>query len=487
MRCLAQVRPTVPLLQRAVPGRSLPRYGSIATRKLASASTSAQPRLSQLRVQQDRLMETIHYTSRWGTGARWGERPTDTGMSRLTLSDADKEARDWFVDTTRSLGCHITVDAIGNIFAVRPGKKEGPATFVGSHLDTQPTGGRYDGVLGVQAGIEMLRVLHENEIQTEYAVGVVNWTNEEGARFPVSMMGSGVWSGFFPLEDAYNLRSVIGNQATLREELERIGYLGQTPASYESMPMAAHFELHIEQGPALEAERRKIGVVQGVQAYNWFTVEIQGKDSHTGTTPLANRSDALLLASKFILHSHRIATKHSALVTTGILTALPGSTNTIPGLVRFTLDVRSPKNETVEAVAADLKRDFATLASGQDVGDLHAGGTAGRNEFKVSWTTDSATSATVFHEDCIRCVREATSDVFGDRTKELVRDISSGAGHDSVYASRRCPTTMIFIPCRDGVSHNPAEYSTPEDCALGTQVVLNSVLRYDKLRKAADA
>ncbi|KAK9774129.1 hypothetical protein SCAR479_09243 [Seiridium cardinale] len=418
------------------------------------------------KVNQGRLMDTLHHTCQWGVGKRWGESTTETGMSRLTLSDADKQARDWFVETTRGLGCSITVDAIGNIFAVRPGKNEGPATFV-----------------GIQAGIEMLKTLEDNKIETGFPVGVVNWTNEEGARFPMSMMGSGVWAGMIPLENAYNLKSVTGEKIDLRSELKRIGYLGQTPASYRNVPMAAHFELHIEQGPILEAENRKVGVVQGVQAYSWFTVEVQGRDSHTGTTPLTNRSDALLLASKLILHSHRIATKHCALVSTGIITALPGSTNTIPGVVQFSLDIRSPKNEIVAAAEADLKHDFDVLAKGEDIGGLHAGCTPGRDDFQVSWRTDSETDATVFHKDCIQCVREAAVDIFGEETGDVVRDMSSGAGHDSVYASRRCPTTMIFVPCRDGISHNPAEYTSPEDCAIGAQVILNSVLRYDQLRK----
>ncbi|KAK7952547.1 uncharacterized protein PG986_008275 [Apiospora aurea] len=429
-------------------------------------------------------METLHETCAWGTGKRWGEAHTETGMSRLTLSDADKEARDWFVETVEGLGCRVTVDAIGNVFAVRPGRSEGAATFAGSHLDTQPTGGRYDGILGIMAGVEMLRVLHENEIETEFPVGVVNWTNEEGARFPYSMMGSGVWAEALPLERAYSLRSVAGDNVTLKSELERIGYLGKVPASHRSVPMGAHFELHIEQGPILEAERRKIGVVQGVQAYKWFTIEVEGRDAHTGTTPLANRSDALLLASKLMVHGNRVATKHSALVSTGILTLSPGSTNTMPGSVRFSLDIRAPQNATVEEVEARLRQDFADLASGKDIGGLHEGGTLGKSEFSVSWRTDSETTATVFHEDCIRCVREAAADVLGAGSDGMVRDVVSGAGHDSVYASRVCPTTMIFVPCRDGVSHNPAEYTSPEDCAIGAEVLMHSVLKYDALRQS---
>ncbi|KAL0573190.1 hypothetical protein V5O48_008762 [Marasmius crinis-equi] len=445
--------------------------------------------ISDLKVNRSRLMQELHDTCRFGTGERWGSAPTETGMSRLSLSDSDKQARDWFVETTKKLGCSVTVDAVGNTFAVRPGRRDGSATFVGSHLDTQPMGGRYDGILGILAGIEMLQMLKENDIETEYPIGVVNWTNEEGARFPISMMGSGVWAEQATLEKMHELREVGGGTATVKSELERIGYLGKVPASYQVMPIAAHFELHIEQGPILEKTQKKIGVVQGAQAYRWFTVGIKGRAAHTGTTPFNTRSDALLLASKFILHSHRLATAHSALATTGILTLEPGSTNTIPGSVSFSLDIRSPKDEVVTALEAALKRDFAALASGQDIGDLHAGCTPGRSDFDVSWRTDSATSATHFHEDCIRCVRGAAVAALGEgglgarEPEELMEDMTSGAGHDSVHTSRHCPTSMIFVPSRDGVSHNPTEYTSPEDCELGAQVLMQSALRYDLLRR----
>jgi acetylornithine deacetylase/succinyl-diaminopimelate desuccinylase-like protein len=182
-----------------------------------------------------------------------------------------------------------------------------------------------------------------------------------------------------------------------------------------------------------------------------------------------------------MIHAHRRATAHSALASTGILNLKPGSTNTIPGEVRFSLDIRSPRYETVTDLEAELKRDFAAIAAGEDLGGLHSGGTPGRNEaFEVSWTEDSNTAATVFHEDCVQCVREAAEQTLG--SKDLFRDMTSGAGHDSVFANWHCPTSMIFIPGRDGVSHNPAEYSTPEDCALGAQVLMQSVLKYDQLR-----
>ena len=192
-------------------------------------------------------------------------------MSRLSLSDADKKARDWFHKTMVGFGCSVTVDEMGNQFAIRLGLKEGAPTYAGSHLDTQPTGGRYDGILGVTAAVEMMRVIATQDVKTEYPIGVVNWTNEEGARFPISMVSSGVWAGEIPLEKAHNLASVVPGEekSTMKTELERIGYKGEVACSHKAKPMAAHFELHIEQGPTLENEQRKIGIVEGVQAYRW--------------------------------------------------------------------------------------------------------------------------------------------------------------------------------------------------------------------------
>ncbi|KAI5461769.1 hypothetical protein BGZ63DRAFT_357104 [Mariannaea sp. PMI_226] len=435
--------------------------------------------LKILKVNQTRMMDTLHETCRFGTGTRWGSNPTDTGMSRLTLSDDDKSVRDWFVETTKSLGCDVTVDSMGNIFAVRPGRRlDGPPTFVGSHLDTQPTGGRYDGILGIMAGIEMLKVLQEHNIETEFPVGVVNWTNEEGARFPVSMMSSGVWAEKIPLDFAHSVKEVDG-PATVKSELERIGYLGEMPASHKSMPMGAHFELHIEQGPILEKASKKIGVVQGVQSYKWFTIDIQGRDAHTGSTPFPNRADALLLAARLITHSHRVATKHQALASTGILRLTPGSTNTIPGHVNFTLDIRSPKDEVVDEVEKQLKHDFDLLARGVDVDGLLQGSTPSL-PLSLTWKTDTISKATKFHPDCIQAVRESAESVLGDANGMI--DISSGAGHDTVYTSMHCPSTMIFIPCKNGVSHNPEEYSTPEECAIGAEVLCQAVVRFDQKR-----
>lgn len=414
-------------------------------------------------------------------------------MSRLSLSDSDKQARDWFRETTESLGCKVTVDAMGNQFAVRPGlNNEHPPTYAGSHLDTQPSGGRYDGILGVTAAVEMLKTLNDNWIETSYPVGVVNWTNEEGARFPMSMVSSGVWAEAIPLDKAHGTRSVIpaNDTATMRSELERIGYLGEVPASYTATPMAAHFELHIEQGPILEAEERRIGIVRGVQSYKWFTITVRGRDSHTGATSFQHRADALLAASRMIVASHGVASKHSALASTGILTLKPGSTNTVPGLVQFSLDIRAPEDQTVEAVEAECKTVFSRISAGETEGvmGVNTHSTPSSRSCAVEWRIDFVSPATHFHGDCITCVQAAGRDLCGDATVEnndvgaWGKLMTSGAGHDSVYTNMRCPTSMIFVPCRDGVSHNPAEFSTPQACADGANVLLGAVLRYDKLR-----
>ncbi|KAL3427164.1 beta-alanine synthase [Phlyctema vagabunda] len=461
--------------------RSVQRNFTVTPWRYIRTTELSDDQLAQVKINRDRLWSDLHATCEWGKGERWGEGSTDIGMSRLTLTDADKSARDWFVQTTESLGCKVTIDAMGNIFAVRPGKKDGLATFAGSHMDTQPTGGRYDGILGVHAGIEALKTMNDLDIETEFPTGVINWTNEEGARFPISMVSSGVWAGAIPLEDAYNLVEVGGGKATQKSELERIGYLGTVQASHEANPIAAHFELHIEQGPILEKSGRKIGAVEGVQAYRWHTITVKGRDCHTGTTDLANRSDAMLTAAKLILHSHNKASELGCLASTGILTLKPGSTNTVPGFVQFSLDMRSPHDTKVLELEEALKSDFAQIASGEVIGGLNTFGTKGKG-CTVNWRLDTTSPATLFHEDCIQCVEASAKDMLGLQANELVQRMTSGAGHDSVYTSRRAPTSMIFVPCRDGVSHNPAEYCSPEDCGNGAQVLLGAILRYDRLR-----
>ena len=321
-------------------------------------------------------------------------------------------------------------------------------------MDTQPLGGRYDGILGVTAGIALLRALHAHKSRTHYPIAVVNWTNEEGARFPISMVSSGVWSGAIPESKAYALRSVVPGEEhlTMSSELERIGFRGPMQCGWRNIPLAAHFELHIEQGPLLQRAGRHVGVVTGVQSYAWNTLRVTGRAMHTGTTDLASRADALLAASKMVVLARRVAREEGALATVGILEARPGAVNTVPGAVKMSLDVRGRTDEVRERTMRRLRREFEAIARGEDEVDGESVG--------LEWNVDSVSEAIEFHEDNVGCVRSAAEGVVG---KEGIMDMTSGAGHDSVYTSKVCPTSMVFVPCRDGVSHNPEEYCAPEE------------------------
>lgn len=442
--------------------------------------------VAALRVNKQRLQDYIHHSSQWGAGIRWGDASTETGMQRLALSEEDKTVRDWFAETTKKLGCKVTVDAMGNMFAVRPGRRtDVPPTMVGSHLDTQPTGGRYDGILGVCAGIEMLKALEENGIETEGGVGVINWTNEEGARFPKSMVSSGVWAENIPLETAHNLLEVptvaslpsaASNPESMKSALEKIGYLGSVPCSYKSTPIAAHFELHIEQGPHLITSGQRVGVVTAVQAYRWYRIDVTGRDCHTGTTAFQHRADAMYAAAKMMVVAREVAQKHNCLASVGIVEIKPGSVNTVPGFVSFSLDIRSPEDAKVDICDAELRKEFAAIAAeeGKGIG----------KPCRVDWKLDFQSPAINFHPDCIECVTESTKALVADgpNPESLYRTIWSGAGHDSVFTSKRVPTSMIFVPCKDGVSHHPEEFSTPDECADGATVLLQAVVRYDRKR-----
>ncbi|KIY00328.1 uncharacterized protein Z520_04013 [Fonsecaea multimorphosa CBS 102226] len=437
--------------------------------------------ISGLKVNQSRLMDAIHSGCKYGAAHRYGDDPVETGMARLSLNDADKQVRDWFKGVAESLNCKTTIDQMGNMFAVRPGKNaKAPPIMMGSHLDTQPTGGRYDGILGVNAGLEVLRVLHENNVETEGSIGVVNWTNEEGARFPMMAVSSGVWAEAVPLETAWNLPEVSpgedGHRKTMKQELERIGYLGSQPASYKAFPIAAHFEVHIEQGPILEAEKRRVGVVKGVQAFKWFEITVKGRDTHAGTTPFPARMDSMLCAAKLIVESNAIAKKLGGLATTGILNQQPGSINTMAHTVTFTLDIRHTEDAKLTEIEEKCRSEFARIAEKES-----------EKGCKVEWKELVDSPAVKFHADCIAAVEASAKEVCADLPMtaddgELWKYMISGAGHDSCYTNRRCPTSMIFTVTKDGISHNPQEYCSPEDCAIGAQVLLGAVLRYDKLR-----
>ncbi|OOQ87170.1 putative beta-alanine synthase [Penicillium brasilianum] len=459
-------------------------YRAMLTTELSEADVSA------LRVNRERLAKDLHHSCQWGSGIRWGNDPTDTGMQRLALSEEDKSVRDWFVQTMKDLKCEITVDEMGNIFAVRPGRrKDVPATFIGSHLDTQPTGGRYDGILGVLSGVEALKRMDELGLETEGGVGVVNWTNEEGARFPVSMIASGVWAECIPLSKAHNLKEVptvaslptaASAPETMKSALEKINYLGDVPCSYKTTPMAAHFELHIEQGPHLISAGQQVGVVTAVQAYRWFRLKITGRDTHTGTTAFEHRADALYAFAQIMVRAREVAAAQGCLASVGIIEVAPGSVNTVPGQVSFSLDIRGPETALVAEVEKKLRSDFDKIAAAEGAG-------IGK-PCRVEWTLDFDSPAVKFHEDCIECVQQSAQAVVADApvvdTQSLIRPIMSGAGHDSVFTSKRVPTSMIFVPCKDGLSHHPEEFCSADDCATGASVILQAVVRYDRKRFA---
>ncbi|KAJ5809784.1 Peptidase M20 [Penicillium pulvis] len=444
--------------------------------------------VSALRANKERLAIDLHESCKWGFGIRWGEGSTDTGMQRLALSEEDKSVRDWFIQTMKDLKCQITIDEMGNIFAVRPGRRtDVPATFIGSHLDTQPTGGRYDGILGVLSGVEAIKRMDELGLETEGGVGVVNWTNEEGARFPISMIASGVWAEFIPLSQAHELKEVptvaslptaSSAPETMKSALEKIGYLGSVPCSYKTTPMAAHFEVHIEQGPHLVSAGQRVGVVTAVQAYRWFRLNVIGRDTHTGTTAFEHRADALYAFAQMMVRAREVAASKSCLASVGIIEAKPGSVNTVPGTVSFSLDIRGPESALVVEVENQLRSDFDAIAAAEGAG-------IGK-PCRVEWTLDFDSPAIKFHEDCIDCVQESAHAVVADEpvadTKSLVRTIMSGAGHDSVFTSKRVPTSMIFVPCKDGLSHHPEEFCSADDCATGASVILQAVVRYDRKR-----
>lgn len=400
-----------------------------------SISTRA---LSTLKVNQQRLWDSLHHTAQWGDSK-------DGGVRRLTLTPEDKAVREWFVDHVQEYGAKPTVDQMGSIFAVRPGENNDiPPIGIGSHLDTQPAGGRYDGILGVHAGIEVLRVLQENNHRTYAPLAVINWTNEEGARFNTGMLASGVWSGQVEQDFAYALKDADGK--VFRDELESIGFLGEAEASHNANPLSAHFEYHIEQGPILEEDNRSIGIVTGVQGMGWLIVTVTGRSQHCGTTPMDRRSDALLTASRMISRVNEIALEFGGMTTVGVINSEPQSPGTIPGKVVFSIDFCHLDNTQMDRMVAQTREECAKIA------EKHSTSV----DIKQIWRSPGV----VFDDDCVDCVRSAAVDRFG---KDGCIELPAGAGHDSVNTSYICPTAMVFIPSKNGISHHPSEYSSPED------------------------
>jgi N-carbamoyl-L-amino-acid hydrolase len=405
-----------------------------------------------LTIDADRLWGELMETAAIGATARGG-------ICRLTLTDLDRQVRDWFKARAEALGCTVTVDDMGAMFARRAGQRDDiPPIAMGSHLDTQPTGGKFDGALGVLAALEALRTLHLAGYETFAPIEVVNWTNEEGARFAPAMISSGVFAGVFDRAWASSRQDRAG--ITFGDALGAIGYRG--PHKCGDHPLSAFFELHIEQGPVLEQEGRDIGIVTGVQAMRWYEVTVTGEESHAGTTPMPRRKNALVGAVRLVERVNAIALEHGdAVGTVGLLEVKPNSPNVVPGQVFFTVDFRHPDPGVIDVMERRLQ-DTANEVSGA-LG-LEIGINKIMNQPPVR-----------FDQECIAAVREA-AEVSGYSACEIV----SGAGHDAAYVVRVAPSSMIFVPCRGGISHNEAEFSSKEQCAAGAQVLLQAVLDYDR-------
>jgi len=383
------------------------------------------------------------------------------GVKRISLTETDKAGRAQFTSWCEAIGLKLRVDSMGNMFARREGRDPTrlPVLF-GSHLDSQPTGGKFDGALGVIAGLEVMRTLADLNITTEAPLELVNWTDEEGTRFGRAMMGSGVWAGLFDEAAVKALKDEEGT--SVGEALAAIGFVGPEPAAV--FPVDALFELHIEQGPILEAEDKKIGVVTGAQAQIWYEAIVTGQDSHAGTTPPVARRDALLTAARIIelVNTTMRETGDSSIAdlgrgTVGRLYVQPNSPNVIPGEVRFTVDFRHPAESRVAEIAASFPAKAQAIAAA--------------NGCVLELKTVLRIKAQPFDTECVALVRAAA-----EKLGLGHRDIVSGAGHDAVHAATRVPTAMIFTPCKDGLSHNEAESILPEEAEAGAQVLFEAVM-----------
>jgi beta-ureidopropionase / N-carbamoyl-L-amino-acid hydrolase len=380
------------------------------------------------------------------------------GICRLTLTDLDRQVRDWFKAKAEALGCRVTVDDMGAMFARRDGTAKVPPIAFGSHLDTQPTGGKFDGVLGVLAAIEALRTLVEAGYETYAPIEVVNWTNEEGSRFAPAMVSSGVFGKAIEKDWAESRKDCDG--VTFASALQAIGYRGQEKCGEH--PLSAFFELHIEQGPVLEAKGKDIGVVTGVQAMRWYEVTITGQDAHTGATPMHLRKNALLGAAQLVNAIDAVGRKYPpGVATVGRIENRPNSPNVVPGEVFLMIDLRHPKGDTLDEMEKAVRAALPAICEPL------------RLTFSEQRIWDQP--AVYFHPDCVGAVRRAAA-----LSAYSARDIVSGAGHDAAYVSRVAPAAMIFVPCRDGISHNEAEFCSKEQCAKGAQVLLQAVLDYDR-------
>jgi beta-ureidopropionase / N-carbamoyl-L-amino-acid hydrolase len=407
------------------------------------------PNLATLRVNGARLWGSLERMAQIGATAKGG-------VCRLALTELDSEGRDLFVQWAREAGCTVRVDRMGNVFARRAGRDANAApVLTGSHADTQPTGGRYDGIYGVLGGLEVVRTLNDAGVQTEHPIEVVIWTNEEGSRFAPAMIASGVYAGVYSLE--YGLSRTDSSGTTLGEALAQIGYAGDVPVG--GTPVHAAYELHIEQGAILERSGKTIGVVTAGQGQRWYEIELTGVDAHAGTTPMELRRDALVGAARMIAFVEALGRRHAphGRATVGMIEAKPNSRNTVPGRCFFTVEFRHPDADTLAEMDASLRAELARVAHEAQLGSA------------IEQIFDYA--PVPFAPACIEAVRHAANALGLPNA-----DIVSGAGHDACYLARIAPTGMIFVPCIDGLSHNEAEAITPEWAEAGTNVLLHAML-----------
>ena len=412
-------------------------------------STETLVNIDALRINGERLWDSLMELAQIGATPKGG-------VCRLTLTDLDRQGRDLVTRWAREAGMTVTIDKIGNGFMRRPGRNNAlPPIMTGSHIDTQPTGGKFDGNYGVLAGIEVVRTLNDHGIETEAPIEVAFWTNEEGSRFVPVMMGSGVFAKAFTLEHAYAAKDTEGK--SVKEELARIGYIGpQEPGDH---PIGAYFETHIEQGPVLEDHDITIGVVQGVLGIRWFDCTVTGMEAHAGPTPMALRKDALQVATHLMQEVVASALRHKphGRGTVGMVQVFPNSRNVIPGRVKFSMDLRNSTDALVDQQVTEVKAYAANLST--------------ETGLKIEIEMVSSYSAIGFHADCIDAVARASAKL-GYSNMPVV----SGAGHDAVYVARLASSGMIFIPCKDGISHNEIEDAKPEHITAGCNVLLHAML-----------
>ena len=402
-----------------------------------------------LKINSERLWDSLMDMARVGPGVAGGN-------NRQTVTDADSEGRHLFQTWAEAAGCSMGLDQMGNMFAMRAGTDpDALPVYVGSHLDTQPTGGKYDGVLGVLGGLELLRTMSDLDIKTKHPIVVTNWTNEEGTRYAPAMLSSGVFAGLHSQEWAYERTDVDGK--SFGDELARIGWRGDETVG--ARKMHAFFELHIEQGPILEAEDKQIGVVTQGQGLSWTEITILGKDAHTGSTPMPMRKNAGLAMARILDRVEDIAMSHAphAVGAAGHVNVYPNSRNVIPGKVVFTVDFRSPELAVIQDMESRLR--------------VEAQGICDSMGMEVSFEKVGGFDPVTFDETCVQAVRSAAV-----RLGYSHMDLISGAGHDACWINRVAPTAMIMCPCVDGLSHNEAEEISPEWAAAGTDVLLHAVL-----------